>query len=158
MQRIYNIKANTTYNLQKRMQPKIQQALKNNITWFTEISSPIPIRDSTTNVNDFDRQPLLIAELSHNSPCMVKYDINGDSLEDIIMVDQVDCNTNLFAGKEWGIQAKKISQRLKMIKLSKMLILLYLMPTVTNMRIFTLPAVVMACLKQMIHYCKTGFI
>ena len=53
---------------------------------------------------------------------------------------------------------KRILLLLKMIKLLKMQILLYLMLMVINMQISILPAVVMAYLKQDDPLFKTGFI
>lgn len=52
---------------------------------FSEVSSPIKYPVQTSNVLDFDRQPLLISEFSHSGPSMAKGDFNGDQHEDIIV-------------------------------------------------------------------------
>jgi len=50
---------------------------------FVEVTSEIDFQHRSVVVNDFDRQPLLIQELSNMGPCMTKADVNGDGLEDV---------------------------------------------------------------------------
>src|SRR5215204_2410438 len=83
-QAMNNIPANTTIEIQEK-DGIHNSSHKTIFSWFAEIPSPIPFRDSSINMNDFDRQALLTARLSHNSPCMVKYDLNGDQREDVII-------------------------------------------------------------------------
>jgi hypothetical protein len=84
--------------------------MKNGFSWFSQIPSPIPYKDSTTNINDFDRQPLLIAELSHSTPCMVKYDINSDSLQDVIIGGAREEATYIYLqGRDGGFTQKRIA-------------------------------------------------
>src|SRR6476620_4486422 len=52
-------------------------------TLFEEIKSQISYKDSSKNINDFKRQPLLVNPLSYSGPCLVKGDVNGDKLEDV---------------------------------------------------------------------------
>ena len=52
---------------------------------FSKIPSPIPFQSPKMTLSDFDRQPLLISELSFSGPCMVKGDVNKDGLEDIFI-------------------------------------------------------------------------
>ena len=47
------------------------------------MKSPVNFNDSTANINDFKRQPLMTNPLSFAGPCMAKADVNGDGLEDI---------------------------------------------------------------------------
>ncbi len=50
---------------------------------FVEVSSEIDFQHSSVDINDFDRQPLLIQELSNTGPCIAEADVNGDGLEDL---------------------------------------------------------------------------
>jgi enediyne biosynthesis protein E4 len=50
---------------------------------FEEVNSPIIFISKSNAINDFKRQPLLINPMSFQNPCLVKYDVNGDGLEDI---------------------------------------------------------------------------
>ncbi|MCC6723323.1 MAG: VCBS repeat-containing protein, partial [Saprospiraceae bacterium] len=52
---------------------------------FTQIKSPINYENPTVPYRDFDRQKLLIGELSTQGPCMAKGDLNGDELEDLFI-------------------------------------------------------------------------
>ena len=52
---------------------------------FTEVSSPVAYENPPQPVNDFDRQALLISELSHSGPCMAQGDVNQDGLEDLVI-------------------------------------------------------------------------
>lgn len=52
---------------------------------FAEVTSPIQYENTESNVNDFKRQSLLISQLSHAGPCMLKGDINDDGLEDVFI-------------------------------------------------------------------------
>jgi len=106
-QTIYNIKAGTLVQLEEKDATENVPVTKENISWFTQIDSPIPYRDSITNINDFDRQPLLIAELSHSSPCMVKYDINGDNREDVIIGGSDGKATHIYLQQTNGGFIKK---------------------------------------------------
>ncbi len=61
------------------------QADKPGIKWFTEIQSNIKYTSRDTSINDFNRQALLISEFSYQGPCMVKYDLDKDGLEDVLI-------------------------------------------------------------------------
>jgi hypothetical protein len=52
---------------------------------FGEIPSPIQFQSPKIDLSDFDRQPLLICELSYSGPCMTKGDVNNDGLEDVFV-------------------------------------------------------------------------
>lgn len=93
---LLNVKANSTIEIDETNATESFLPNNDNQTLFIEVASPIPYRDSIANVNDFDRQPLLIAELSHNSPCLIKSDINGDNREDIIAGGSSGLPTRIF--------------------------------------------------------------
>jgi len=52
-------------------------------TLFSEIKSPVQFADATPDINDFKRQSLMTNPLSFAGPCIAKYDVNGDGLEDL---------------------------------------------------------------------------
>ncbi len=52
---------------------------------FKRIPSPIAYKNEDLGANDFKRQSLLIEQLSHSGPCLVKGDINKDGLEDVFI-------------------------------------------------------------------------
>lgn len=110
VQKLYNIKANSTIELAEKEGEKTPLNKKNQPTWFTEAASPIPYKDSVSNLNDFDRQGLLLTELSHSSPCVIKYDINKDGKEDIIAGGSGGLATRIYLrqGND-GFIAKNIS-------------------------------------------------
>jgi hypothetical protein len=84
-QRLYDIKPNLVIELAEKNAVQNSLMDKKKFSWFSQASSPIMYKDSLSNINDFDRQPLLIAQLSHSGPILAKYDINGDHREDIIV-------------------------------------------------------------------------
>ena len=84
VQKMNSIQANRTVQLHEK--EGVKNSSQNKIfSWFTAIPSPIPFKDSSKDINDFDRQALLTAGLSQNSPCMEKYDLNNDHREDVII-------------------------------------------------------------------------
>ncbi len=50
---------------------------------YKSIPSPIAFTHTSTKINDFKRQPLLVNPLSFSEPCLAKADVNGDGLEDV---------------------------------------------------------------------------
>ena len=65
-------------------------------TLFTKTNSPIDHVHKSSTVNDFKRQSLLLKQLSHNGPSMVKADVNNDGLEDIIIGGGEGQETTLY--------------------------------------------------------------
>lgn len=67
---------------------------------LTERESPIPFSSSAAPINDFKRQSLLVAQLSHSGPIMVKADVNKDGLEDIVIGGAQGQSAQLFLQSE----------------------------------------------------------
>jgi hypothetical protein len=82
-QLLKNVKANQFITLNEKDAIANSAKSSSQPTLFEEIKSPISYKDSSKNINDFKRQPLLVNPLSYSGPCLVKGDVNGDKLEDV---------------------------------------------------------------------------
>jgi hypothetical protein len=51
---------------------------------FNKVQSPLTLMHDSENSNDFDRQPLLINQMSYDGPCLISGDLNKDGLNDIL--------------------------------------------------------------------------
>ena len=78
-----NIKANKLITLEEKNAKEIYHLPAPLTSLFSEIKPPINYYDSTADINDFKRQPLLTSPLSFVGPCIAKADINADGLEDV---------------------------------------------------------------------------
>ena len=63
---------------------------------FSEITPPFSHENPKIQINDFDRQPLLIQGLSYSGPCMAKGDVNGDGKEDVFIGGSINQSGILF--------------------------------------------------------------
>lgn len=52
---------------------------------FRPTTAPIAYRQPELAIRDFNRQNLLLSEMSFVGPCMAKGDVNGDELEDVLI-------------------------------------------------------------------------
>jgi enediyne biosynthesis protein E4 len=84
-QRLYNIKANGVIQLAEKDATENAASAQEIQCWFTQVPSAISYKDPARLIHDFNRQLLLISEFSHSSPCMIKYDLNGDKREDVLI-------------------------------------------------------------------------
>ncbi|MCY7327815.1 MAG: VCBS repeat-containing protein, partial [Saprospiraceae bacterium] len=82
---LINIPADQKLVLQAKDATKKVQKLPLITTIFHEIISPIRFQQTASTVRDFDRQHLLIGEMSFSGPCLAKGDVNGDKKEDVIV-------------------------------------------------------------------------
>ena len=67
-----------------------------NTSLLTSIVSPIDYVNGETKANDFKRQSLLIGQLSHSGPFMVKGDVDHDGLEDVFIGGAKGQSASLF--------------------------------------------------------------
>jgi len=76
---------------------------------FTPIKSPINYTNPPVAARDFDRQKLLIGELSTHGPCMAKGDLNGDGTEDLFIGGAAGQAASVYLqGKNGQFTAAKI--------------------------------------------------
>jgi enediyne biosynthesis protein E4 len=108
-QKFYNVKANQQLTISEKDaadKPIYRQPLKQ---WFTETPSGIKFESPSSETIDFNRQPLLISEFSYQSPCITKYDLNNDGLDDMLIGGAAGQATSLFIQQKNGsFTAKKI--------------------------------------------------
>jgi enediyne biosynthesis protein E4 len=79
---------------------------------FAEIPSPIAWQSARQPVNDFDRQALLINELSHSGPCMTTGDVNADGRDDVFVGGTAGQSGGLFLQSANGSFQRKITPAL----------------------------------------------
>ena len=116
VQKLYDIKANQLLKLaEKDAVDKVIPA-KPAMKWFTEIQSDIKYESHDTSINDFNRQPLLISEFSYEGPCMEKYDLNKDGLDDLVIGAGPGNATSVFMQQKNGAFVKKIIPALEQDK------------------------------------------
>ena len=84
-EKLTDIAANQVLVLKEKKAAKIQRNNTAEKTVFKNIKPPITHQNSKLKIRDFDRQSLLISQLSHQGPCMEKGDLNGDGLVDIFI-------------------------------------------------------------------------
>lgn len=108
MQKMYNVKSNQVLKLAEKdandKLPIVQPVSK----WFTAVESPIKYESHDTTINDFNRQSLLISEFSYNGPCMVKYDLNKDGLEDVLIGGDAGRAIKVYMQQKNGSFSEKI--------------------------------------------------
>lgn len=78
-------------------------------TYFVETPGTITFRDAGSQFNDFKRQSLLIAQLSHSTPILIKGDINLDGRVDLVVGGGMDQPAELYLqGPDGGFIRKII--------------------------------------------------
>lgn len=108
VQKLYDVKANQVIKLSEKNAIDKASPVKPSTKWFTEIQPAIKYKSpADSNINDFNRQPLLISEFSYHGPCMLKYDLNKDGLEDVLIGGVADQATRIFMQKKNGSFAEK---------------------------------------------------
>jgi hypothetical protein len=102
VQKLYDIKANQLLKLAEKEAGDIAPPAKPGNKWFTEIQPAIKYKSSDTSINDFNRQLLLICEFSYQGPCMTKYDLNKDGLDDVLIGGEYGKATSVFMQQKNG--------------------------------------------------------
>jgi hypothetical protein len=102
VQKLYNIKSNQLLNLAEKDAAEEELPAKPGIKWFTEIPSGINYESHDTGINDFNTQPLLITQFSYHGPCMSKFDLNKDGLDDILIGGAAGKATGVFIQQKTG--------------------------------------------------------
>ena len=107
LQRLYNINANQVLDLAEKNATDKPLPSKPPAEWFAETTSAIKYESPDTNINDFNRQILLFSEFSYDGPCMRKYDVNRDGLEDVVIGGAAGQATALFMQQKNGTFCEK---------------------------------------------------
>jgi hypothetical protein len=107
MQTIEQVKADQSLTLFEKDAKLRAVPVKPNKSWFTEVHAGIDYKDPPSDINDFNRQPLLISEFSYSGPCMAKYDFNKDGLEDLIIGGTPGHAATLFIQQKSGLFSTK---------------------------------------------------
>lgn len=94
-QRLAAVKANQVIELDYLNASDSRKSGMVNTGIFEEVKAPSFIHSGRT-IRDYDRQSLLINELSFNGPAMVKADVNGDGLEDIFVGGNAGQSSSIF--------------------------------------------------------------
>ncbi|MEZ4995684.1 MAG: FG-GAP-like repeat-containing protein, partial [Saprospiraceae bacterium] len=69
---------------------------------FSKITTPVAHTDPILTFRDFDRQPLLMSELSYDGPVMAAADVNQDDLEDLFIGGTVGQSGTLYLQQRNG--------------------------------------------------------
>jgi hypothetical protein len=107
VQKLYDVKSDQVLNLAEKDANDKASTEKPAAKWFAEIQSPLKYKNPDTSINDFNRQSLLISEFSYQGPCMAKYDLNKDGLEDVLIGGTAGQATSLFIQQKNGAFAEK---------------------------------------------------
>lgn len=85
VQKMYDIKSNQSLTLSEKEAVDLPIRKKPFPRWFNEIPTSVNYENPKPGVNDFNRQSLLISELSYQGPCLFKYDLDKNGLEDLLI-------------------------------------------------------------------------
>lgn len=102
LQLLENIKSNQVLLLEEKNASAEKSPNVQTKALFTRITPPIDYEPEVSNTNDFKRQSLLIAQLSHSGTKMAKGDVNSDGLEDVFVGGVAGQAGAVFIQKQQG--------------------------------------------------------
>ncbi|WP_010517458.1 VCBS repeat-containing protein [Croceivirga radicis] len=97
---LYNLQSNQRIELKELIhKSNTEQVSKDSIdAMFKWVQNSFSFKDIHNNINDFNRQTLLLKQYSHKTPTLVKSDFNGDGKEDFIVAGGVGNGVYLYLG------------------------------------------------------------
>jgi len=108
-QTVYNLKPDQLITLQEAAATGVKGHQKKSEAIFSEMQAPIGQSSTATEINDFNRQPLLINSISFSGSRLTEGDINGDGLKDIYEGAHDGLAGKLYIGrKNSGFVLKRI--------------------------------------------------
>jgi hypothetical protein len=108
VQKLYNVNANQVLKLTEKDAHDKTSPVKPVAPWFTETEPSIKYKEILdTNINDFNRQSLLISQFSFDGPCITKSDVNKDGLEDLIIGGAAGQTASVFTQQKNGTFAAR---------------------------------------------------
>lgn len=102
IQKLYNIKANQLITVTEKDAVDKPAPFKHTAKWFSETAPGISCAPVDTSMNDFNRQLLLISQFSYSGPCITKFDVNNDGLEDLLVGGSAGESTRLYLQQKSG--------------------------------------------------------
>lgn len=109
VQKVIGIKSNQVIHLSEKDAASTPSIAPKNTPLFTETPSSIKYLNSVSDINDFNRQSLLISQFSYSSPHMKQADINSDGLDDILIGGAAGEPTTIFIQQKNGSFASKLT-------------------------------------------------
>ncbi len=109
-QKLYNVNANQAIILaEKDATLNGKPVATSDLKWFMPANVVIPCKTPDTSINDFNRQLLLISQLSYAGPCITKFDLDKDGLEDLLVGGGAGEATRIFMQQKNGTLSQKNS-------------------------------------------------
>ncbi len=103
-QSLVDVPVNQTLTLKVTDASMASTAEKGAVAVFRESQPVVDFTDPASGVRDYNRQPLLINQLSYTGPCMTTGDVNGDGLDDLLIGGAKGESAKLYLGSTEGLQ------------------------------------------------------